>query len=65
AVTDFPELSNDAISPLFEAAIEATEEAILNSLCAATTTTGFNATAGKVSTVEAISIDALRTLVSA
>ena len=65
AVTDFPDLSNDAISPLFEAAIEATEEAILNSLCAATTTTGFNAATGKVSTVEAISIDTLKTLLSA
>jgi D-aminopeptidase len=65
AVTDFPELSNDAISPLFEAAIEATEEAILNSLCAATTTTGFNAATAKVSTVEAISIDTLKTLLSA
>lgn len=33
-------LYNDALSPLFMAAIEATEEAIINSLFAATTTTG-------------------------
>jgi D-aminopeptidase len=33
-------LTNDAISPLFMAAIEATEEAIINSLFAATTTKG-------------------------
>jgi D-aminopeptidase len=33
-------LQNDALSPLFMAAIEATEEAIINSLFAATTTTG-------------------------
>jgi D-aminopeptidase len=33
-------LGNDAVSPLFMAAIEATEEAIINSLFAATTTTG-------------------------
>jgi D-aminopeptidase len=33
-------LSNDAVSPLFMAAIEATEEAIINSLFAATTTKG-------------------------
>lgn len=33
-------LSNDAVSPLFLAAIEATEEAIINSLFAATTTRG-------------------------
>ncbi|MFT4030931.1 MAG: P1 family peptidase [Siphonobacter sp.] len=38
------EVTNDAISPLFLAAIEATEEAILNSLWAARTTTGKNAT---------------------
>ncbi|MEO7001683.1 MAG: P1 family peptidase [Ktedonobacterales bacterium] len=31
-----------ALTPLFEAAGEATEEAILNALCAATTTTGIN-----------------------
>ncbi len=31
------ELPNEAVSPLFQAAIEATEEAIYNSLCAATT----------------------------
>ena len=35
-------LPNDAMTPLFEAAGEATEEAILNALCAATTTTGIN-----------------------
>ncbi|WOK09437.1 P1 family peptidase [Imperialibacter roseus] len=34
-------LSNDHMSPLFMAVIEATEEAILNSLWAATTMTGF------------------------
>jgi D-aminopeptidase len=36
----FEELRNDEVSPLFLAAIEATEEAILNSLFAARTTTG-------------------------
>lgn len=34
-------LSNDAVSPLFMAAIEATEEAIINSLFAASTTRGY------------------------
>lgn len=38
------ELSNDALSPLFLAAIEATEEAILNSLWAARTEKGKNGT---------------------
>lgn len=36
-----PLLSNDAVSPLFMAAIEATEEAIINSLWVATTVRGF------------------------
>jgi D-aminopeptidase len=33
-------LPNDAMTPLFEAVAEATEEAIVNALCAATTTDG-------------------------
>jgi D-aminopeptidase len=37
----YPELPNDLLSPLFQAAIEATEEAIYNSLLFAETTTGF------------------------
>jgi D-aminopeptidase len=45
------DLPNDAMSPLFQAVAEATEEAILNSLFRATTTTG-NGT-----TVEALPID--------
>ncbi|WP_346320156.1 P1 family peptidase [Chitinophaga sp. YIM B06452] len=41
-VISMPILQNDAISPLFMAAIEATEEAIINSLFAAETMTGMN-----------------------
>jgi D-amino peptidase len=37
----YPELPHDGLSPLFQAAIEATEEAIYNSLFYAETTTGF------------------------
>jgi D-aminopeptidase len=44
-------LSNEAMSPLFLAVIEATEEAIYNSLFRATTTTG------RGHTVEALPID--------
>jgi D-aminopeptidase len=44
-------VSNDAMSPLFEAAIEATEEAIYNSMFKATTTSGNG------HTVEALPID--------
>jgi D-aminopeptidase len=46
-----PPLSNDAMSPLFLAVIEATEEAIVNSLLKATTTTGNG------HTIEALPID--------
>lgn len=54
AVTDLP---NDAMSPLFLAVVEATEEAVYNSLTTATTTTGRDAR-----TVEAIPIDRLSEL---
>jgi D-aminopeptidase len=49
-----PVLPTDALSPLFEAALEATEEAVLNALLRATTVTG----SGR--TVEAIPIDRVR-----
>lgn len=49
------ELSNEAMTPLFQAAVEAVEEAVYNSLTKATTTTGQN---GR--TVEAIPLDQLR-----
>ena len=48
-------LSNDAVSPLFMAAIEATEEAIINSLLATETMNGKN---GR--TVEALPLDKLK-----
>ena len=56
----YPELSNDVVSPLFEAAIETTEEAILNSLTMAVSMRGYNAGKDRASTVEAISLDAIR-----
>jgi D-aminopeptidase len=37
----YPEVPNDLMSPLFQAAIEATEEAIYNSLCMAETMMGY------------------------
>jgi D-aminopeptidase len=40
-----PQVTNEALSPLFQAAIEVTEEAIYNSLFMATTVRGFRATA--------------------
>jgi D-aminopeptidase len=47
------DLSNDAMSPLFQAVADATEEAVYNSLFKATTTTG-----PRGNTVEALPIDA-------
>ena len=41
SVWSYPEVPNESMSPLFQAAIEATEEAIYNSLCRAETTTGY------------------------
>ena len=37
----YPEVPNDLVSPLFQAVIEAAEEAIYNSLCMATTMIGY------------------------
>ncbi len=51
-------LRDDRLSPLFQAARDATEEAVLNSLFAATTTTGFR---GR--TVDALPIDRVVELV--
>jgi D-aminopeptidase len=48
----FSELSNDNLSPLFEAVAEATEEAIYNSLFMATTTRSRNALTGQEVVVE-------------
>ncbi|MBT9371660.1 P1 family peptidase [Rhizobium sp. CSW-27] len=59
ALAATPAFPNDLVSPLFEAAIEATEEAILNSLTMATTMTGFNAASGRPATIRAISRAAL------
>ena len=49
------ELANDAMSPLFLAAVETVEEAIYNSLLKAMTVTGHQGHAG-----EAIPVDRLR-----
>lgn len=51
-------LPTDALSPLFQAALEATEEAVLNALLRATTVTG----SGR--TVEAIPLDRLRAVLA-
>ncbi len=53
----YPEVPNDRMSPLFEAAIEATEEAIYNSLSMATASSGYM---GR--NVDALPLDALKKL---
>ena len=50
-------LGNDAMSPLFEAVIEATEEAIYNSMFRATSVTG-----KEKRTIEALPIDRVKEL---
>jgi D-aminopeptidase len=52
------ELPNREMSPLFEAAIEATEESIYNSLCMAETMIGFRGT------VEALPLDQVKSIIS-
>ena len=52
----YPEVSNDSVSPLFQAVIEATEESIYNSLCMATTMIGYK---GRI--VEALPFTLLET----
>ncbi|MDO9523916.1 MAG: P1 family peptidase [Gemmobacter sp.] len=47
-------MPNDRMSPLFEAAIEATEEAILNALVAATDTTGFDTATARRNQIRAL-----------
>ncbi len=56
------DLPNDLLSPLSQAVIEATEEAILNSLFMAETTEGFNSGTGEPARVEAIPLDRVRTI---
>src|SRR5215469_9831163 len=51
-VAQYAELSNDAVSPLFQAVAEATEEAIYNLLLMATTTRSRNTFTGKEVVVE-------------
>jgi D-aminopeptidase len=56
-VTSYPEVPNALMSPLFEAAIEATEEAIYNSLCMAETVSGYRGI------IEALPLNKVRRLV--
>lgn len=55
--TPIPDLPNEQMSPLFQAAIDATEEAILNSLFMAEATSGFDASRQMASRIEALPLD--------
>ncbi len=57
AIANWP---NDRMSPLFQATIEATEEAILNSLFMATSMQGYNTYSGEHARIEALPLDRLR-----
>lgn len=62
AGSTMPLVPNDAMSPLFMAVAEATEEAIYNSLLMATTVSRVDARSGETVTVEAIDLARLRRL---
>lgn len=56
----YTELANDSISPLFQAVIEATEEAIYNSLLMTETVNSVNPHTGQKVTVEALPVAELK-----
>lgn len=58
-VASYPEISNDNISPLFQAVAEATEEAVYNSLFMAKTVTSYNVVSKKDVTVKQFPIAAI------
>lgn len=60
-IADWP---NDRMSPLFVAAAEAVEEAVLNALTMATTITGRDGRTGRRATGQAIDLDALRAVLA-
>ena len=64
AISSIEELPNNLFSPLSQAVIEATEEAILNSLFMATTTEGYNTYTGEQSRIEALPLDKVREILN-
>lgn len=58
SVSELSELPNNLVSPLFEASMEASEEAIYNALLAAVTTVGFKGT------IEALSLEGLTEIIN-
>lgn len=64
AVASIDELPNNHFSPLSQATIEATEEAILNSLFMATAVDGYNTYKDESFRIEALPLDALRRILN-
>jgi D-aminopeptidase len=58
-VWSYPEVPNDLMSPLLQSAIEATEEAIYNSLCMAETMIGHTGI-----TIQGLPLDTLEELIA-
>ncbi|MGF1544055.1 MAG: P1 family peptidase [Parvularculaceae bacterium] len=65
AASAIVELPNDRFSPLAQATIEATEEAILNSLFMAETVAGYSSHRGEARTLEALPLDRVREILEA
>lgn len=65
AVARIEDLPNDQVSPLFQAAIEAAEEAIYNSMLMARTERSFNTIERSWATVEALPIDRVKEILRA
>ncbi|KGJ90968.1 P1 family peptidase [Colwellia psychrerythraea] len=61
-MSSFAEVPNNKMTPLFQATIEATEEAIYNSLLMATTVTSKNVISGKSVTIHKLPIDKVKAL---
>lgn len=64
SVAMIEELPNNHFSPLSQAVIEATEEAILNSLFMAEATEGYDTTTGEPSRIEALPLDKVREILA-
>lgn len=65
SVARIQDLANDRMSPLFQAAIEATEEAIYNSMLMARTERSFNTLERRWVTIEALPVDRVKEILRA
>lgn len=64
SASEFTELPNNLMSPLFQATIEATEESIYNSLLMAEDMESFNVIRGETVTIPALPVDKLKELLA-